>query len=153
MQSNIFNKLSKQIATLGFIGFLPIAPGTFGSAASLLFVVLLKPHDFVILIILLPLFLLGCLTSHNAEKVLGKDSGHIVIDEFCGYLLAVLFIPKNIAYLLAAFVLFRVFDILKPPPIRKIEKSVSGGAGVMFDDILAAVYTNVCIQLWRYFIT
>lgn len=53
-------------------------------------------------------------------------------------------------YLIAAFVLFRFFDILKPPPIRQIEKKVSGGAGIMFDDLLAAVYANLCIQIYRY---
>jgi phosphatidylglycerophosphatase A len=97
----------------------------------------------------LPVFLLGLITSNNAEKILGKDSKHIIIDEFCGYLLSVVFVPKNTEYLLVGFILFRVFDILKPPPIRKIEKGISGGAGVMLDDILAAVYTNICLQLWR----
>jgi len=96
------------------------------------------------------LFLLGIITSHNAEKTLGKDSGHIVIDEFAGYLLSVLLIPKRIEYLVAAFILFRIFDILKPPPIRKIEQFIPGGAGIMLDDILAAVYANVCIQLWKH---
>ncbi len=100
--------------------------------------------------IFLPLFLLGIITSHRTEKLLGKDSGYIVIDEFCGYLISVLFIPKNISYLLAAFVLFRAFDILKPPPIRKIEETVTGGAGIMLDDVLAGIYTNICLQLWRY---
>ena len=110
------------------------------------------PTDLEVLMIFLPVFLLGLITSHSAEKDLGKDSGRIVIDEFCGYLLAVIFIPKKTGYLLVSFVLFRVFDILKPPPIRKIENFVAGGAGIMLDDILAAVYTNVCIQLWRLFV-
>ena len=102
--------------------------------------------------IFLPVFLLGLLTSHNAERLMGRDSRHIVIDEFCGYLMSVLFIPKSIIYLLAAFVLFRFFDILKPPPIKKVEKSISGGAGIMLDDLIAAFYANVCIQLWILFV-
>ena len=110
------------------------------------------PTDLELLMIFLPVFLLGLITSHSAEKDLGKDSSRIVIDEFCGYLLAVIFIPKKTGYLLASFVLFRIFDILKPPPIRKIENFVAGGAGIMLDDIMAAVYTNVCIQLWRLFV-
>ncbi|HDK41428.1 MAG TPA: phosphatidylglycerophosphatase A, partial [Nitrospirae bacterium] len=74
-----------------------------------------------------------------------------VIDEFSGYLPAVLFVPKSAGYLLAAFVLFRIIDIVKPPPIRKMERLISGGAGIMLDDIVAAVYANLLIQLWRLF--
>jgi phosphatidylglycerophosphatase A len=132
------------------MGYLPYAPGTFGSAVAFLTILLLHLDDIKILIILPPLFLLGFLASHHAEKILGKDSGHIVIDEFCGCLAAVLFLPKNIAYLTAAFVLFRAFDILKPPPIRKIEEIVPGGMGIMLDDLLAGIYTCLCLQLWRY---
>jgi phosphatidylglycerophosphatase A len=110
---------------------------------------LLRPGDAILFLTFLPLFILGILSSDNAEKIMGKDSRHIVIDEFCAYLLCVLFIPKNTAYLIAGFILFRFFDILKPPPIKNIEEVISGGAGVMLDDILAAVYTNICIQLWR----
>jgi len=112
-------------------------------------VILLKPDDLALIMIFLPMFLLGLITSHNTEKILGKDSKHIVIDEFCGYLLSVAFVPKNTGYFLAGFILFRVFDVLKPPPIRKVERIVPGGAGVMLDDILAAVYTNICLQLWK----
>jgi len=112
---------------------------------------LFTPGDIKLLIFSMLLFLLGTWTSHDAEAVLGKDSGHIVIDEFCGYLISVLFIPKSIYYLIAAFVLFRIFDIFKPPPIRWIEKTVPGGAGIMLDDVLAGIYANLCIQLWIYF--
>ncbi len=140
--------LLKYIATLGFIGYMPYAPGTFGSAAGFLLVLLIRPDDLNLLIILMPLFILGIVTAHNTEKLLGKDSGHIVIDELCGYLISVLFIPKTFGYLLAAFILFRVFDIFKPPPIRKIEKVIPGGAGIMMDDVLAGIYANVCLQGW-----
>lgn len=146
-------RIQQMIATLGFIGYLPVAPGTFGSIAGLLLVALLKPGDLYLFILFLSAFFIGLITSHNAEKRLGKDSGHIVIDEFSGYLLSVLFIPKGIGYLLAAFVLFRVFDILKPPPIRRIEGLLTGGTGIMVDDLLAALYTNGCLQLWKMFAT
>ncbi|MBI4682421.1 MAG: phosphatidylglycerophosphatase A [Nitrospirae bacterium] len=142
--------LFKYVATLGFIGYLPYAPGTFGSAFGFLFVVLIKPDDLNLLIIFLPLFLLGIITSHNTEKLLGKDSGHIVIDELCGYLISVLLVPKTFGSLLSAFILFRAFDIFKPPPIRKIEKVVPGGAGIMLDDVMAGGYANVCLQVWMY---
>ncbi len=145
---HISKNIQKSIATLGPVGFLPFAPGTFGTAVAFLFIILLKPGDSVLLMVLLPLIMLGALSSGSAEKILGRDSGHIVIDEFCGYLLSVLFIPKGTLFLFAAFVLFRLFDIMKPPPIKRIESLVPGGAGVMADDILAAVYTNICLQIW-----
>lgn len=142
--------LFKYIATLGFIGYLPYAPGTFGSLAGLSLAFLIRPDDLHLLIIFLPLFLLGIMAAHNAEKLLGKDSGRIVIDELCGYLIAILFIPKTTGYLLAAFVLFRAFDIVKPPPIRRIEQAVPGGTGIMLDDLMAGIYANLCLQVWRY---
>lgn len=148
--SALSKKLQQAIATLGFIGFLPRAPGTFGTAPAFLIIFFLRPDDIRLLVMLLPIFLLGVYSSGQAEKVLGKDSGHIVIDEFCGYLISVLFIPKTAAYLIAAFILFRIFDILKPPPIRKIEELFSGGTGIMLDDVLAGIYANMCLQVWKY---
>jgi len=142
--------LLKYIATLGFIGYIPYAPGTAGTAAGFLIVILLRTDNVGLLIFFALIFLLGLFASHSAEKQLGKDSSHIIIDELCGYLISVLFIPSNISYLIAAFILFRIFDILKPPPIRKIEDIFPGGAGIMLDDVLAGFYTNVCLQLWRY---
>lgn len=131
---------------------MPKAPGTFGSLAGLLFITLLPLNDIKLLVFILLLFSLGTWTSDEAERVLGKDSGHIVIDEFCGYLVSVLFVPKTIGYLFAAFVLFRLFDIFKPPPVRLIERKVAGGAGVMLDDVMAGLYANFSIQLWIYFL-
>ncbi len=129
---------------------MPKAPGTFGSLAGFLFVTLLSLSDIKLMVFILLLFSLGTWTSDEAERSLGKDSGHIVIDEFCGYLVSVLFLPKTIGYLFAAFVLFRLFDIFKPPPIRWIERTVPGGAGIMLDDVMAGIYSNACIQLWLY---
>ncbi len=144
------NRTQSLIATLGFTGFLPYAPGTFGTLASCLLIMLLRPSDIIILVFLLPLLVLGITASTHAEKILGKDSGHIVIDEFYGYLVAVLFVPKSAGYLVAAFVLFRIFDIIKPAPIRRIEDLVPGGAGIMLDDVLAGIYANASLQLWIY---
>jgi len=144
-----FNFILKYIATLGFIGYIPFAPGTFGSIFSCVVFILLKPAVPVQIIILLFTVPLGVASSHFAEKLLHqKDSSHIVIDEFCGYLFSMLFIPFSITNALAAFFLFRVFDILKPFPIRKIETALKGGYGIMADDIMAAVYTNVLLHIW-----
>ncbi|RJQ56514.1 MAG: phosphatidylglycerophosphatase A [Nitrospiraceae bacterium] len=150
--SGLWPLLFKYIATLGFIGYLPYAPGSFGSAAGFLVILFLKPEDSGLLITSLFVFALGWYASHKAEKSLGKDSGHIVIDELCGYFISVLFVPKSTGYLLAAFLLFRLFDILKPPPVRNVERAVSGGAGVMLDDVMAGIYANICLQGWRYLV-
>ncbi|RJQ43049.1 MAG: phosphatidylglycerophosphatase A [Nitrospiraceae bacterium] len=144
--------LYKYIATLGFIGYIPVAPGTFGTLAGFFLIMLLKPDDMVLLIATLTLFIIGAYTSDHAEKLLGKDSSHIVIDELCGYFISVLLVPKSVGYLVAAFILFRFFDILKPPPVRNAESSFSGGAGVMLDDVMAGIYTNICLQAWRYLV-
>ena len=140
----------KKIATLGFIGYAPFAPGTFASLAAFLVYVLLRPSAALNLFILLLVVPLGIVSSHYAEIMLNeKDSKHIVIDEVCGYFISVLFIPFNVGYALAAFFLFRIFDILKPFPIRRIERILKGGTGVMADDLAAAFYTNAILQIWR----
>ena len=144
-------KIQHAVATLGFTGYLPYAPGTWGSALGMLLVVLVKPSDLILFWIILTVFVLGVIASHTAEKSLGRDSSHIVIDELAGYMISVLFVPRTIGYILSAFMLFRFFDIYKPPPIRNVEKLISGGAGIMLDDVLAGIYANLCIQIWIYF--
>jgi len=141
----------KYIATIGFIGYLPFAPGTFGSLAAFALFISLKPPPFIHIIGLFFIIPLGIISSHYAERVLeSKDSRHIVIDEFCGYLFSVTLLPFTFNYALLAFFLFRFFDILKPFPIRKIESVLGGGKGIMMDDIVAALYTNIILQVWKF---
>ena len=144
------NNILKFIATLGVIGYLPIAPGTWGTAAGLVFVLLLKPSATSYAALIVFGFLLGTVASTAAERVIGRtDSGHIIIDEFIGFLVSVIFVPQTYSYFIAAFFLFRFFDILKPFPIRQAERGLKAGLGVMTDDVLAGVYTNVILQMWR----
>jgi phosphatidylglycerophosphatase A len=139
----------KNIATLGFIGYLPAAPGTWGSAVGLLFVLLTAPSLPVLLAIIALGIILGIIASNTAEKVIGEiDSGHIVIDEFVGFLISAVYIPHTYSYLFSAFLLFRFFDILKPFPVRQAEERIGGGAGIMMDDVLAGIYANVVLQVW-----
>jgi phosphatidylglycerophosphatase A len=141
--------LLKQIATLWFIGYLPVAPGTWASAAGLIFVALAHLSSGALTVLLFAVTILGIIAAGTAEKVIGEaDSGHIVIDEFAGYLASVVFVPHTYGYLIAAFLLFRFFDILKPFPIGKVESRLSGGLGVMADDILAGIVTNLVLQIW-----
>jgi phosphatidylglycerophosphatase A len=144
------NSILKFIATLGFIGYLPVAPGTWGTATGLVFVVLLEPSATSYALLIVLGFLLGIVAATAAEKVIGRpDSGHIIIDEVVGFFVSVIFVPQTYGYFVAAFFLFRFFDILKPFPIRQAERRLQGGLGVMTDDVLAGVYTNVILQMWR----
>jgi phosphatidylglycerophosphatase A len=126
---------------------MPIAPGTWGSVAGMIFAELFDlslPAYFVVILIG---FMTGIVAAGVAEKVIGEqDSGHIVIDEFIGYLVSAYAVPRTHAHLIAAFLLFRIFDILKPFPIGRLEKSLSGGFGIMADDMLAGIFANVILQ-------
>jgi phosphatidylglycerophosphatase A len=140
----------KYIATLGFIGYMPFAPGTFGTLAAVVFMIILKPSVSLHIALTVFFIIAGILSSDKTEKFLGqKDSRHIVIDEFTGYMSSLLFLPLSWGYIIAAFILFRFFDILKPPPLRRLEDVFNGGFGIMADDIGAAVYTNLMLQLWK----
>jgi phosphatidylglycerophosphatase A len=145
-----FGWLSKLFATVFFIGYLPVAPGTWGSLTGLGAVWFIKPTTLQLASAIIVIFVIGIIAAHHAEKAYRqKDCGHIVIDELVGYLISVLFLPVTPAYLVAAFFLFRFFDILKPPPIRNIERITSGGFGIMLDDIIAGIFTNAVLQLTR----
>jgi len=142
----MLSRLYYLIATVGYAGYFPVAPGTVGSALAGVIVFLIKPSDFMLMVLILIFFATGTVSAHNVEKELGKDSGHIIVDEFCGYLISVVFINRTMTSLILAFFIFRAFDIIKPPPVRTVEKRISGGAGVMLDDVVAGIYTNICMQ-------
>jgi len=117
-------------------------------AAALVFFVRLPAAAHVLIIV--SCAVVGIIASGVAEEVIGKkDSGHIIIDEFVGMLISVLFIPLTAGYILAGFLLFRLFDIFKPFPIRQIESSLKGGIGIMADDIAAGIAANIFIQAWK----
>ncbi len=146
----LIRMILKNLATLGFIGYLPFAPGTFGTVAAVVLFALLKPPFPLHVVLVLVITMVGLVAAETAEKILNeKDSSHIVIDELAGYAVAVLHVPFTLPYLIMAFLLFRFFDILKPPPIRWIEKVFPGGAGVMADDLMAGLYVNVLLQVWK----
>ncbi|MDO9288052.1 MAG: phosphatidylglycerophosphatase A [Thermodesulfovibrionales bacterium] len=138
------------MSTVGFVGYLPFAPGTFGTLAGLVVMVILRPA--LPLHIALSVFsiITGVISSTHAERLFNKkDPSYVVVDEFAGYIVSLLFLPLSWGYMVAAFFLFRIFDIIKPPPLRKLEYSLKGGFGIMADDIGAAVYTNLLLQAWR----
>lgn len=129
-------------------GLAPVAPGTFGTLAAIPFAVLLKlAPAMVYWPILAAAFALGVwLCGLTSERLGQHDPGGIVWDEMVAYWLAVAFVPLHWAWLAAAFVLFRFFDILKPWPIRRVEKRFGGGLGIMLDDVVAALYAMALLQ-------
>lgn len=120
----------------------PVAPGTVGTAAALVpAVVLVQLPFWPALAVVVAAFFLGIYLCDVTSRALGvHDHGGIVWDEFVSLWLVLLFLPFHWAWWLAAFVVFRFFDILKPWPIRWLDRRVHGGFGVMIDDVLAAVY-------------
>ena len=142
-------RLAVFIATVGYCGYFPIAPGTVGSAAGLVFYLLVwwaQSTVFEAGLILL-LFAVGVWAGTTSERYFGGiDPGPIVLDEVVGMLITLAFIPVGIGGALIGFFLFRLFDVLKPFPAGRFEK-LHGGLGVMADDAMAAIYANLVLRL------
>lgn len=136
--------------SLGFgTGLAPFAPGTFGTLAALPFIWLFSGLDagsytgVVVAFSLLGIYLCG-----QTARAMGEhDHPAIVWDEVAGYMVAMIAVPVTWVNLLVAFILFRIFDILKPWPIRWLDKKVNGGLGIMVDDILAGAFTLVLMHI------
>ncbi len=141
------NFIVKAISTFFYVGYLPFIPGTGASVVALFLFYLVRNNGLAQLFLTLAVIILGFLVSGRAEKVFNKkDPKYVVIDEVAGMLLSLAFIPYDIRVVVIAFVLFRVFDILKPFPVRRLEK-LPGSAGIMCDDIAAGIYTNIILQV------
>jgi phosphatidylglycerophosphatase A len=128
------------------------APGTWGTlvAFPIYFVTFLGGGSNAVLITAILLFGLGIWAAAETGRALGvADHGSIVIDEIAAFLLVLAFTPATLMWALIAFVLFRVFDIVKPWPIRLADRTIKGGFGVMFDDFLAAVFTLASLWFLR----
>ncbi|MGB2599434.1 MAG: phosphatidylglycerophosphatase A [Candidatus Omnitrophota bacterium] len=140
-------KIHRYIATVLGLGYFPIAPGTVGSFAGLLLCLLLHKYVILYIIIFIILFAAGVITSGKVEKESGqKDPSYVIIDEFACIFLVFLLIPLKPLYVITGFIIYRIIDITKPPPIRLLEKR-EGGWGIMLDDALAAIYTNILLQI------
>jgi len=147
------NRFSEYLSTLFGIGYFPKAPGTAGTLFAAIVYFALPGQWFSSLqnsILALIAILIGSVISvffiSKAEEGLGHDNGKIVLDEFWGYFIVVLFLPKTLIVIVAAFVLFRMFDILKPEPVNVLQK-LPKGWGVMADDIMAGIYANIVLQI------
>ena len=136
-------------ATGCYAGYIPIAPGTFGTLIAIPLCYLiseLRALEGIIFIVAFTVFAVWI--SGQAEKVFKKkDAGLIVIDEMAGFVVTLFLIPWSAKSVAAGFFLFRLFDITKPFPIRSMEEKLPGGLGVVGDDILAGIYANVILRL------
>lgn len=147
----IFRRISVFIATVGGIGYIKPAPGTIGTLTAL--IVYFAASEKVIAffytipgsIVILTLMLMSVPILSSAQKILGRDDGRIILDEFWGYLVSIAFFKKSMITAIALFILFRIFDIYKLQPVKLLEK-LPGGWGVLADDIMAGIYANFS---WR----
>lgn len=143
-------KISKFVATLYFIGYSPLAPGTVASLLAVFVYLLIKNNPFLYFSLTVFLLALGFWSASGAEKDFpGNDPPQIVIDEFSSMLAVYLFVPFNWKFLIIGFLLFRFFDIFKIPAIKRLE-ALPGGYGIMLDDIAAAALTNIILQVLRF---
>lgn len=134
-------------------GLSPFAPGTFGTLAAIPIYLLFSQFGLAAYIILTVLVtFVGIWICGESSRLLGvHDHGGIVWDEIAGYLITMLFAPAGWVWIIIGFALFRLFDIWKPYPIRWIDKKVSGGLGIMLDDVLAGIYALIVLQGIYYF--
>ncbi len=128
-------------------GYAPIASGTVASAlAALLYLVPGCEHPVVLLPLIAVTLAVGIPVSTAMERHYGHDPAEVTIDEVAGMWISLLFLPKTIPVLIASFLLFRIFDIIKPYPAKVFDR-MHGGVGIMLDDVVAAVYANAALQL------
>lgn len=134
------------LASVFGAGYAPVASGTVGSFVTVVAIWLLPLTPLRIAVALVVVTFVGIWAGSRVERVLGKkDPGVIVIDEVAGMLLSVILLPRTIPVLITAFLLFRLFDIWKPFPARE-SQALTGGVGVMVDDLIAGFYTLILIM-------
>ncbi len=145
-------RLAVFLSSFGFVGRFPIAPGTAGSAAALVVFAAVRATGSAVVetVVILGVAAAGVWSAGVTERHLGvQDPGVVVIDEVAGMLLTLAFVPAGWAAAAAGFVLFRLFDIIKPYPCARVER-LAGGWGIMADDLVAGIYGNAVLRaaLW-----
>ena len=139
-------KAYRAISTVFGIGRVPAAPGTAGSLAGLFLCLILHGYPVVYVGVFIFLFTAGVISSGRMEEDTGeKDPQSVVIDEFACIFLVYFLVPINVLTIITGFILYRLIDIFKIPPMRSLEK-LKGGWGIMLDDLAAGVYVNVILQ-------
>lgn len=145
----------KFLASGFYSGYSPFAPGTAGSLVGILLYLLLQNiSDASYITIVVLIFGIGVYISAQAEGIYQKkDCSNIVIDEIAGMLVSLAFFqsgqsgPGGMKFIISGFILFRIFDIIKPFPVRTIDRKLGGGWGIMLDDIMAGIYANLSLRV------
>jgi phosphatidylglycerophosphatase A len=141
------DRFVKLMATWFHIGLFPLGPGSLASAAGMLIYFLLHQTLWLYVLVLLIITYLGFQVSDRMEEIAGqKDPSCIVIDEVSGVMIAFFLLPLTPSVVITTFFLFRAFDMFKIYPVNQYE-SMKGGVGVMMDDIIAGIYTNITMQI------
>jgi phosphatidylglycerophosphatase A len=139
--------LALAVATVFGIGYVPVAPGTFGSIAGLLLWMALPASTAVQAAVIVALFVFGSIAGTVAERHFGRtDPRHVVIDETMGMLITLFLNPVGLTGAFVGFLFFRATDVVKPYPANRLER-LPGGIGVMADDAMAAVYANLALRV------
>ena len=144
-------KFSYLFASVFYVGKLPLAPGTWGSVIALLvwYLIISYISSITLIVLILVIFGFGVYTSSSVENSINEsDPSFIVVDEWIGQWIALLFLEQSVIWGAIAFGLFRLFDIWKPYPIRKLDE-LHGGWGIMLDDVLAGIYALVLVSIIR----
>jgi phosphatidylglycerophosphatase A len=146
--NNVQKNITLFIAQGAYSGRVPFAPGTAGTAIAVLLYLLVRGlSPFLYVLFCIGVLTIGTWVAGRAEVILEKkDSPSIVIDEIAGYLIAMCMVPQGWGFVAAGFILFRTFDIWKPWPLKRLQ-DLHGGVGIMLDDVGAAVYTNMVLQI------
>ncbi|WP_022846613.1 MULTISPECIES: phosphatidylglycerophosphatase A family protein [unclassified Desulfurobacterium] len=143
------------IATGFYSGKLPKMPGTWGSITAAILLYFFWPENIVYQVVIIAVtFVLSTISSQSLSEQLGdNDPDSVVIDEIIGMEIAMLGIKTTLPAVVAALVIFRIIDIMKPPPIKLFEK-LPGGFGITVDDMFAGLYSNILLRLlvWRHYV-
>lgn len=145
----VMRRLGLFVATCGYLGYVPVAPGTFGSIAGLGVFALVRATGGPALevAVIVAILLVGVWSGTEAERHFGGvDPGPVVLDEVAGMLITLAFLPVTLSGAVVGFLLFRLFDVIKPWPANRLE-ALPGGLGVMADDAMAAVYAHLALRL------
>ena len=143
------NSIAKIIATFFYVGFIPVGPGTFGTLAAIpLFYALSLTNVYVYLAVTVIVILVSVWASTLAESIFQKsDPGQVVADEISGFLVTMILVPPTITNIFFGFLLFRLFDITKPYPVRELEK-LPRGWGIVIDDVAAGIYACITLHIF-----
>ncbi|MCX8111202.1 MAG: phosphatidylglycerophosphatase A [Syntrophorhabdaceae bacterium] len=136
--------------TCGFIGYLPFMPGTYASAMGCIILYLLPVDSLMIQILILICLLALSVICLNRMRLERNDPSYVVIDEMAGMFMTMVGHRATILNLVAGFILFRLFDIVKPYPIRYVER-YKKGYGIVADDIVAGAFANICLYIFLFF--